>query len=358
MSKQVYTVKNSKGQVIGARQSARAYTHALIINDMRVESYSSSEQGARRAVSKFFQYRDEAFKAAHSTAVVPVECIGAVKPVTLTAEGCDLTVKTFHAYKYALLDTATGKVYSWGSNGACMFYTLEAAQAFHAEFRSDTARRVKIVSMIDPRDAVEPAPAPAVEPAPAPAVEPAVEIAALKAQVAELQAEVKKLEERAEALAEARRESTQYMIDKHERYMNKRDDLIEAQAAEIAALKAQLNPVDGFSAALEFIEDIKAQVEPAPAPAPAIELKPININPRWSSTTRVKDPSIKRAVWLAGCAHNTPLHQAAVSIWESEEQAYKKARCYRVDFVDGSAAYELRWQIMANQYPTGWYKQV
>jgi len=46
MSKQVYTVKNSKGQVIGARQSARAYTHALIINDTQVEATLTSMQSS------------------------------------------------------------------------------------------------------------------------------------------------------------------------------------------------------------------------------------------------------------------------------------------------------------------------
>jgi hypothetical protein len=109
--------------------------------------------------------------------------------------------------------------------------------------RNDAGKWVEIKPAAAPVVESAPAAAPAVEPAPAPAVEPAVEIAALKAQVAELQAEVKKLEER----AEARRESTQYMIDKHERYMNKRDDLIDAQAAEIAALKAQVEELSPFT---------------------------------------------------------------------------------------------------------------
>ena len=169
-SKQVYTVKNSNGKVIGARQSDRAYTHALIINDTQVEAYSSSEQGARRAISKFFRYKTAEFKAQHTTAVVPVECIGAGKFVMLTFEGYTHKMHTFHAYKYAVINTATGKVAHFAKPEEGLCYTLEQAQEYAARY---VRTPVEIVSVIDPRNAVEPAPAPVVEPAPAPVVEPA-----------------------------------------------------------------------------------------------------------------------------------------------------------------------------------------
>jgi hypothetical protein len=163
MSKQVYIVKNSEGQVIGARQSARPYTHALIVNDCRVESYSSSETGARRAaaISKFVQYTDEAFKASTHVAVVPVECIGEAQPVTLTAEGHSLKVKTFHAYKFAVVDLDTGKLSHNGRPADALFYRHDLALMYaqrractHTSFGNEliiTRRNCAVVALIDPR---------------------------------------------------------------------------------------------------------------------------------------------------------------------------------------------------------------
>lgn len=161
MSKQVYVVKNSEGQVIGARQSARPYTHALIVNDRRVESYSSSETGARRAISKFFQYTDEAFKAANSVQVAPVECIGKAEPVTLTAEGHSLKVKTFHAYKFAVVDLDTGKLSHNDRPADALFYRHDLALMYaqrractRTSFGNEliiTRRNCAVVALIDPR---------------------------------------------------------------------------------------------------------------------------------------------------------------------------------------------------------------
>ena len=151
MSKQVYIVKNSKGEVIGARQSARPYTHALIINDSRVESYSASEAGANRAISKFFQYKDEAFKAATQTAVAPVECIGAAEPVKLTVEGYAYKIKTFHAYKYAVINTATGRPAYFAQPQEALCYTFEQAQAHAAWLTRREGWSLEIAPVIDPR---------------------------------------------------------------------------------------------------------------------------------------------------------------------------------------------------------------
>ena len=150
MTKQVYIVKNNKGETIGARQSARPYTHALIINNTHVEAYSASEQGANRAVSKFFQYRNDEFKSQHTTAVVPVECIGMVKPVVLTLEGQAYKIKTFHAYKYAVVNTTNGGLSYHAKQQEALHYTLEQAQT-HANTRR---KPVCVVKVIDPRTPV------------------------------------------------------------------------------------------------------------------------------------------------------------------------------------------------------------
>ena len=142
-NKQTYIVKNTAGQVIGARQSARPYTHALIDTfTNEVVSYSSSEQGAQRAASKFYQYRDEAFRSQHVTTVVPVECAGVVKPVKLQGKGHDLTVKTFHAYKYAVINLSTGKLQHCGRPDQACFYDYDLAVKYAAS-ESRTVYKVK-----------------------------------------------------------------------------------------------------------------------------------------------------------------------------------------------------------------------
>jgi hypothetical protein len=313
--KQVYQVRNAQGQVIGARQSARPYTHALIDTfTNEVVSYSSSEQGAQRAASKFYQYRDEAFRSQHVTAVVPVECIGAVKPVTLSLEGYTATVRSFHAYKYAVVDTATGKVYNADQSGGGMFYTLDGAQAFQARYDGKTVSRyvnadgskrtswvlkgdevkmshtynLEVVEVIDPRTAVEPAPepapeqAPAVEPAPeqAPAVEPAPEPAPAvepapapvddrrEYHILDKGALISSHKCRLEAYATLEEmSSTTAEVDYSPCYKGQLTGVFggvrcDYYACKCPACKAPVEPAPAPAS----IKDIQSQVEPAPAP--------------------------------------------------------------------------------------------
>ena len=123
MSKQVYQVKNAQGQVIGARQSGRAYTHAVVWDD-EILSFSSSEQGAQRNL----RAECKRFKLNPADAyIVEVECLGVQKPVKLTFEGCDLSIKTFRAYKYAVISVDTGDFKYLVKKDEAFHYTLEQA---------------------------------------------------------------------------------------------------------------------------------------------------------------------------------------------------------------------------------------
>ena len=284
MSKQVYQVKNAQGQVIGARQSARPYICAAI-HGSQVLSYSSSEQGALRGgrkECKWFKLNPAALE------IVPVECVGEVAPVKLTVDGYDITVKTFHAYKYAVINVDTGDLEWFAKREEAFHYTLEQAQTYmmcengerlHDGTSRPNGKNLKIVKMIDPRTAPEQAPV--VEPAPeqAPVVEPAPEQAPAVEQVPvddrreyhilDKGALISSHKCRLDAYATLEKmNSTTAEVDYSPCYKGQLTGVFGGVRCDYHACKcpACAAPVEPAPAPAS-IKDIQSQVEPAPAPA-------------------------------------------------------------------------------------------